>query len=127
MLGALRMKKLLSIQISTLLFFFILFQIKALSDENVSIKLVCNDTADPSLPLSVEIYNSDTVKLAKVGNFIGTLSVSSVMYTIKVEDEGIYIFATIQRNDGRFNAEVKIGNRDTIDYNGFCKKNEPLF
>ena len=117
------MKKLL-----ILLFLPLLFQMKAFSDDDtISINLVCNDTADPSLPLSVEIYNSDTVKLAKVGNFIGTLSVSSVMYTITVEDKGVNIFATIQRNDGRFNADVKIGNRDTIDYDGFCKKNEPLF
>ena len=114
-------------KILILLFLSLLFQIKALSDDNaISIKLVCNDTVDPSLPLSVEIYNSDKVKLAKVGNFIGTLSVSSVMYTITVEDEGVYIFATIQRNDGRFNADVKIGET-TIDYDGFCKKNEPLF
>ena len=91
------------------------------------IKLVCNHTEDPSLPLSIVIHNYDGVRLAKIGNMLVDLKVSDVMYTLSQKDESVDIFGTILRNDGRFKLDLKIGVADTMLYRGFCKKNEPLF
>jgi hypothetical protein len=97
------------------------------SAEGKGIKLVCNDTKDPSLPLSVEIHNYGSVRLAQVGDLLVDLKVSDVMYTLILKDEKVDIFGTILRNDGTFKMDLKIGAGDPLLYRGFCKKNKPLF
>ena len=97
------------------------------NSESKGIKLVCNDTKDPSLPLSVEIHNYGSVRLAQVGDLLVDLKVSDVMYTLILKDEKVDIFGTILRNDGTFKMDLKIGSGDPLLYRGFCKKNKPLF
>jgi hypothetical protein len=95
--------------------------------ESKGIKLVCNDTKDPSLPLSVEIHNYGSVRLAQIGDFLVDLEVSDVMYTLILKDDKVDIFGTILRNDGTFKLSLKIGVGEPFLYRGFCKKNKPLF
>ena len=50
------------------------------------------------------------------------------MYSLEYYKEGVEMWATIQRNDGRFNAFLKFSSTHTpFKYDGFCKKNEPKF
>ena len=95
--------------------------------ENKVIKLVCNDTTDPSLPLSIEIHNYDGIQLGRIGKTIVDLTVNDVMYTLEKKDDVSDIFGTIQRNDGRFSLDMKIGKGTSWKYRGFCKINNPKF
>jgi hypothetical protein len=91
-------------------------------------KLVCNDSIDTSLPLSITIFNGDTLKFGKIGDTTTDLTVSDVMYSLTYYKEEVELWATIQRNDGRFNAFLKFSSTHTpYKYDGFCKKNEPKF
>ena len=93
-----------------------------------SIKLVCNDSIDTSLPLSITIFNGDVLKFGMIGDQTTNLTVSDVMYSLEYYKEGVEMWATIQRNDGRFNAFLKFSSTHTpFKYDGFCKKNEPKF
>lgn len=114
------MKKLLFI---TLISF--LASVNANADAKV-FKLVCNDSIDTSLPLSITIFNGDALKFGMIGDTTTDLTVSDVMYSLEYYKEGIELWATIQRNDGRFNADLKFGS-ERFKYDGFCKKNEPKF
>jgi hypothetical protein len=89
-------------------------------------KLVCNDSIDTSLPLSITIFNGDALKFGMIGDTTTDLTVSDVMYSLSYYKEGVEMWATIQRNDGRFNADLKLGSQ-RFKYDGFCKKNEPKF
>lgn len=86
------------------------------------IRLVCNDTNDPSLPLSINIHN----KLGMVGATLVKLEKTDVMYILSKKDETVDLYGIIQRNDGRFSMSIKMAG-ETMEWNGFCKKNEPLF
>jgi hypothetical protein len=97
------------------------------NSESKAIKLVCNDTKDPSLPLSIEIHNYGSVRLAQIGDYLVDLQVSEVMYTLTLKDDKVDIFGTILRNDGTFKLNLKIGAGEPFNYRGFCKKNKPLF
>ena len=117
------MKKLLGIMVLTLL---LSGNASADTDKDLKIKtlsLVCNDSVDASVPLSIYIFK-DTVfePRAIIGDEVYDLKISDVMYTIL----GPQMWATIQRNDGRFHADWKIGSL-RFKYDGFCKKNEPKF
>jgi hypothetical protein len=87
------------------------------------IKLVCNDTKDPSLPLSIYIYNN----LGMVGSMLIKLEKTDVMYILSKKDETVELDGIIQRNDGRFSMSIKIGKGEAMEWRGFCKKNEPKF
>jgi hypothetical protein len=91
-----------------------------------TVKLVCNDSVDTSLPLSITIFNGDAIKFGMIGDTRTDLTVSDVMYSLEHYKEGIEMWATIQRNDGRFNADLKFGS-SRFKYDGFCKKNVPKF
>ena len=87
------------------------------------IKLVCNDTLDPSLPLAIYINN----KLGMIGSTIVKVEKTAVLYRLTKKDEMVDIDGIIQRNDGRFNMSIKIGVGEPMKWNGFCEKNEPKF
>ena len=93
-----------------------------------TVKLVCNDSVDTSLPLSITIFNGDALKFGMIGDTTTDLTVSDVMYSLTYYKEDVELWATIQRNDGRFNAFLKFSSTHTpYKYDGFCKKNEPKF
>ena len=87
------------------------------------IKLVCNDTLDPSLPLAIYINN----KLGMIGSTLVKVERTAVLYRLTKKDEMVDIDGIIQRNDGRFNMSIKIGVGEPMEWKGFCKKNEPKF
>ena len=87
------------------------------------IRLVCNDTKDPSLPLSIYIHN----KLGMVGSTLVKLEKTDVMYILTKKDETVDLYGIIQRNDGRFSMSIKVGKGEAMEWRGYCKKNEPLF
>ena len=89
-------------------------------------KLVCTDSIDTTVPLSIQIMTGD-INMGSIGSLITELKVSEAQYILTHEEAGNSWWVGINRIDGAFNATLKFSDGETIRWKGYCKKNVPKF